>query len=415
MPAVNALHAIIVLGVVLGGSVFVGMLFRRFKQPAVVGIIFFGLLIGTILALSPQHIKSVLLSPTSTSLIDAVGEAALLLLMFMVGIELRTYGKSGEKSPLWQLVPCVVIPMVVCAAIAWPFAHRLAGSDGKPLLAWLFVGVALGVTAVPVLVLLTRDLGVPAPIPGVALRIAITADATAWALVTALVVLNKDLSAVSVTELCAGVALLVAVMFPLPQIVRRVFQGSQQGGSVVLAMFAYALAGGAATQVLGIHPAIGAVIAGLFFPAELINEASQRALATVADIIIPAFFVSAVLSVPLQTLADLFQWSGLLFLLTLTIAGFVAKFSVGLLSGRMQRWPLTASAELGVLLNCRGVSELAMASVGLQSHLIGHYAFAIIFALALLTTAMIATLYRAINTVARARKARVDVREVSRA
>jgi Kef-type K+ transport system membrane component KefB len=279
----------------------------------------------------------------------------------------------------------------------------------------LFVGVALGVTAVPVLVLLTRDLGVPAPIPGSALRIAITADATAWALVTALVVLNKDLSAVSVPELCVGVALLVAVMFPLPQIVRWVFQGSQQSGAIVLAMFAYALAGGTATQVLGIHPAIGAVIAGLFFPAGLVNEASQKALATVADIIIPAFFVSAVLSVPLQTLADLCQWSGLLFLLTLTIAAFVAKFSVGLLAGRMKRWPLSSSAELGVLLNCRGVSELAMASVGLQSHLIGHYGFAIIFALALLTTAMIATLYRAINTVARARKSRVDVQEVSRA
>ncbi len=413
MPAASALHAIIVLGVVLGGSVFVGILFRRFKQPAVVGIIFFGLLIGTVLAVSPQHIKSVFLSPTSTTLIDAVGETALLLLMFMVGIELRAYSKSGAKSPLWQLVPCVFIPMVVSGATAWLFAQRLAGPDGKSPYAWLFVGVVLGVTAVPVLVLLSKDLRVPAPIPGVALRIAITADATAWALVTALVVLNKDLTAVSVPELCVGVALLVAVMFPLPQIVRRVFRGSDQSGPVVLAMFTYALAGGAATQVLGIHPAIGAVIAGLFFPATLVNEASERALATVADIIIPAFFVSAVLSVPLQTLADLCQWSGLLFLLCLIVAAFVAKFSVGLLAGRMQRWPLSSSAELGVLLNCRGVSELAMASVGLQCHLIGHYAFATIFALALLTTAMIATLFRALNAVARARKSRVDIREVS--
>ena len=387
MPLGNVLQALIILAAVLVGSVLVGNLFRRIKQPAVVGVIFFGLMIGTILAVSPHGIKSVLLSPTSKSLIEAVGQAGLLLLMFLVGIELRTYGKGGEKSSLWQLLPAVMIPIVVCAAATWPFAHQLVGPDKNPLHVWLFVGIALGVTAVPVLVLLIKDLDVPAPIPAAALRIA----------------------------LCIGVALLLAVMFLLPQIVRRVFQTSQQSAPFVVAMLAYALVGGAATQVLGIHPAIGAVIAGLFFPAGLVNEASQKALATVADIIIPAFFVSAVLSVPLQTLADLCQWSGLLFLLTLTIAAFVAKFSVGLLAGRMKRWPLSSSAELGVLLNCRGVSELAMASVGLQSHLIGHYGFAIIFALALLTTAMIATLYRAINTVARARKSRVDVQEVSRA
>jgi len=73
---------------------------------------------------------------------------------------------------------------------------------------WLFVGVALSVTAVPVLVLLIKDLVVPAPIPGAALRIAVSTDATAWALVTALIVVTTDLSSVSVTALCAGVALL---------------------------------------------------------------------------------------------------------------------------------------------------------------------------------------------------------------
>jgi Kef-type K+ transport system membrane component KefB len=175
------------------------------------------------------------------------------------------------------------------------------------------------------------------------------------------------------------------------------------------------LVGGVATQVLGVHPAIGAVIAGLFFPAGLANEASQRALAAVADILIPAFFVWSALSVPLQTLADLCSWSGLLCLLTLAIAAFGSKIAVGLLAGKMQRWPLATSAELGVLLNCRGVTELAIASVGLQSRLIGPCAFAMLCSLAILTTAATAPLYRAINTRARIGKPPVHVRQVSRA
>ncbi len=415
MPLGNVLQALIILAAVLVGSVLVGNLFRRLKQPAIVGVIVFGLLVGAILSLSPHAIKSVFLSATSKSLIEAVGQAGLLLLMFLVGMELRTYGKSSERSSLWQLVPCVLIPIVVCTAATWPFAYRLVGPDRNPLHVWLFVGVALGVTAVPVLPLLIKDLGVPAPISAVALRIAVSTDATAWALVTGLIVLSNDLSSVSVTDLCVGVALLIAVIFLLPRIIQRLFQDSQQSAPFVVAMLAYVLVGGVATQVLGVHPAIGAVIAGLFFPAGLANEASQRALAAVADILIPAFFVWSALSVPLQTLADLCSWSGLLCLLTLTIAAFGSKIAVGLLAGKMQRWPLTTSAELGVLLNCRGVTELAIASVGLQSRLIGPYAFAMLCSLAILTTAATAPLYRAINTRARIGKPPVHVRQVSRA
>ena len=413
MPLGNVLQALIMLAVVLIGSVFVGNLFRRIKQPAVVGVITFGLLLGTILALLPHSMKSVLLSATSKSLIEDVGQAGLLLLLFLVGIELRSYSKTSEKSPLWQLVPCVLIPVVVCAAAAFPFAHRLIGPDHNPLHVWLFVGVALSVTAVPVLVLIIKDLGVPAPIPGVALRIAVSTDAGAWALVTVLILLATDLSSVSAAALCVGVALLFVVMFVLPQIVRRLFEHSQQGAPFVVAIFAYVLVGAAATQVFGLHPALGAVIAGLFFPVGLANQASERALAAVADMLIPAFFVSSALSVPLQTLGDLFRGSGLLCLLTLTIAAFGSKLAVGLVAGRMQGWSLTASAKLGVLLNCRGVTELAIASIGLQARLIGPYAFAMLCALAIVTTAVTAPLYRAINSRAVVRTSRADVRQVA--
>jgi len=403
MPLGNVLQALIVLAVVLVGSVFVGNLFRRIRQPAVVGVIFFGLLLGTILAISPHSVNSALLSPTSKSLIDAVGQAGLLLLLFLVGIELRSYSKTTERSPLWQLLPCVLIPVVVCAAAAFPFAHRLVGPDHNPLHVWLFVGVALSVTAVPVLVLIIKDLGVAAPIPGVALRIAVATDAAAWALVTVLILVTTDLSTISVPALCVGAGLLFTVIFVLPRIVQRLFRDSHQGAPFVVAMFAYVLVGAAATQAFGLHAALGAVLAGLFFPAGLANEASQRALAAVADMLIPAFFVSSALSVPLQVLADLFRWGSLVCLFTLTMAAFGSKLAVGLVAGRMQRWPRSTSTKLGVLLNCRGVTELAIASIGLQAHLIGPYAFAMLCALAIVTTAVTAPLYRAINNVTRTR------------
>jgi Kef-type K+ transport system membrane component KefB len=221
------------------------------------------------------------------------------------------------------------------------------------------------------------------------------------------------LSSVSAAALCVGAALLFIVMFVLPQIVRRLFEHSQQGAPFVVAIFAYVLVGAAATQVFGLHPALGAVIAGLFFPAGLANQASERAVAAVADMLIPAFFVASALSVPLQTLGDLFRGSGLLCLLTLTIAAFGSKLAIGLVAGRMQGWSLISSAKLGVLLNCRGVTELAIASIGLQARLIGPHAFAMLCALAIVTTAVTAPLYRAINSRALVRTSRADVRQVA--
>jgi Kef-type K+ transport system membrane component KefB len=404
MPLGNVLQALLVLAAVLVGSVFVGNLFRRIQQPAVVGVIFFGLLLGTILAVSPHSVNSALLSPTSKSLIEAVGQAGLLLLLFLVGVELRSYGRTTtERSPLWRLLPAVLIPVIICAAATFPFAHRLVGPDHNPMHVWMFVGVALSVTAVPVLVLIMKDVGVVPPIPGVALRIAVATDAAAWALVTVLILVTTDLSKVSVPALCVGAGLLFTVIFVLPRIIQRLYRNSHQGAPFVVAMFAYVLVGAAATQVFGLHPALGAVLAGLFFPAGLANEASQRAVGAVADMLIPAFFVSSALSVPLQVLADLFRWGSLVCLLVLTVAAFGSKLVVGLVAGKMQRWPLATSAKLGVLLNCRGVTELAIASIGLQAHLIGPYAFAMLCALAIVTTAVTAPLYRAINSVTRTR------------
>ena len=107
MPLGNVLQALIVLAVVLVGSVFVGNLFRRIRQPAVVGVIFFGLLLGTILAISPHSVNSALLSPTSKSLIEAVGQAGLLLLLFLVGIELRSYSKQNNRAVTTVATPAL--------------------------------------------------------------------------------------------------------------------------------------------------------------------------------------------------------------------------------------------------------------------------------------------------------------------
>jgi Kef-type K+ transport system membrane component KefB len=394
MPLGAALQGLTTLALIVLGSVAVGNLFGRFGQPRVLGPIVVGIAVGTALAASPDALRGELIPTTSRQLLDAVGTAGLLLLMFAAGNELRRFGKLGDTSVGWRAVPCVLIPIGASVLVAWPFADRLGMPEHHhEVYGWLFVGIALGITAVPVLVLIVKDLGIGLlPVAQAAMRISVITDGFAWILVTALVVISHA-SAMSPGTLAIGAALLVLVVFVIPKVVGQI-DALQHGGSLAIMMAVSALVGASATQLLGFHPAIGAVIAGFAFPAALGEASTGRGFNSVVNVLWPAFFVSIAMSVPLQALHDLATWAGLACVGALWAVAFVSKLASGFVFGATNRWPWRQSAKLGVLLDCRGVTEIAIASVGFQARLISPFAFAMLCGLAIATTAITAPLYR---------------------
>ncbi|GAB1814329.1 cation:proton antiporter [Mycobacterium sp. MUNTM1] len=396
MPIGDALQGLVTLTAVAIGSLLAKNVFRRCNQPTVLGPIVFGLLIGAIVASCNSPSVRIVLPGTSKFLIESAGTAGLLLLMFAVGIELRTHHQPIEQRPRqWQLGAAAAFPIALCAAAAWPFAHQLTGAKGNTFSAWAFVGVALGVTAVPVLVLVIQDLKItPSSVARAAMRIAVITDGLAWALVTLLLILTAKHGTTSAAELGIGACLLAIAVLVSPRIINR-YRMFEQNSPRAITMFTCALTGAASTQILGLHPAVGAIIAGYFFPAALANDGAKHVLQTVIDLLIPAFFVAAALSIPLQTLPEQLSWHGLVCLVSLTVAAFASKLLAGYAFGRIRGYSRRASCQLGVLLNCRGVTEIAIASVGYQAHLIGAYAFATLCALAILTTTVTAPPFRA--------------------
>jgi Kef-type K+ transport system membrane component KefB len=393
MPLGAALQGLTILAVIVIGSVLVGNLFGKLGQPRVLGPIVVGIAVGTTLAALPESLRGEIIPLTSRQLLDAVGTAGLLLLMFAAGSELGRFGKLGDASIGWRAAPCVLIPIGASVLVAWLFAARLGIPEHHDAYGWLFVGIALGITAVPVLVLIVKDLGIGLlPVAQVALRISVVTDGFAWILVTALVVISHA-SAMSPGTLAIGAALLVVVVFVIPHVVSRT-DVLQQGSSLAVMMAVSALVGASATQLLGFHPAIGAVIAGFTFPAALGEASSGRGFNSVVNVLWPAFFVSIAMSVPVQALHDLVSWRGLACVGVLWTVAFVSKLGTGFVFGSISRWPWRQSAKLGVLLDCRGVTEIAIASVGFQARLISPFAFAMLCGLAIATTAITAPLYR---------------------
>ena len=127
MPLGSALQGLTTLALVALGSLFAGRVMRRIGQPAVLGPIVLGLLSGSALAGTPESVRAVLAPESSRGILETAGTAGLLLLMFSVGVELRRAGRSGNTSIGWPLVPCVLLPVIVCAVAARPFADRIAG------------------------------------------------------------------------------------------------------------------------------------------------------------------------------------------------------------------------------------------------------------------------------------------------
>jgi Kef-type K+ transport system membrane component KefB len=157
MPLGSALQGLTTRAVFIVGALATGNLFGKLGQPKVLGPITLGVAVGAAVTAIPESLAPDLVSASSRSLIEAVGIAGLLLLMFSVGAELRRFGASDQTSFSWRLAPC--------ALAAWPFADRLADPGDTGPYGWLFVGIALGVTAVPVLVILTTDSGLRPPPP----------------------------------------------------------------------------------------------------------------------------------------------------------------------------------------------------------------------------------------------------------
>lgn len=343
MPLGSALQGLTLSAVVVLIALAAGDLFRRFGQPRVLGPIALGIAAGTAIAASSVSVRAMLVPPTSEFLLEAAGTAGLLLLMFLVGSELRGLGKSGDVAFGWRSVPCVVLPIVICGLAAWPFAHSLGKPGDTEQFGWLFVGTALGVTAVPVLVTIIADLGIrSAPVARAAVHIAVVTDGFAWILVTALVIVTTDLTTVSVTALAGGAALLMTVAVILPQVVERT-ELLRQGRPLLIVMVVSALAGAAATQFLGFHPAIGAVIAGFFFPAGLAEAAPRRTFTSIVDVLLPAFFVSSAMAVPLQALGDQVSWDALRCLVVLTVAAVASKLAAGAVFGVLHGWQWRSS------------------------------------------------------------------------
>ncbi|GAB3717138.1 hypothetical protein GCM10027598_27680 [Amycolatopsis oliviviridis] len=382
---------LLAVGAILLVSHFCGEVLRRLRQPPVLGEIVGGLLLGpSVLGLIWPEGGAWLFAPEVLSSLDKAAQLGLVVFMFLLGCELRT-DRIERKS----LVGAVVLggmglPFAAGIGVAFAASSVLAGA-GAPTAGYvLFFALAMAITALPVLARILVDLKLERTGLG-ALSVTSTAigDGVAWLTLT-LILVGTGVQGGGNPLTTAILAVVLVVFTSL--VVRRVLSAmvtrieSEKVMTVVLLVGALAFA--VMTQILGLHALLGAFLFGTAVPRDcpLVERISEQLRGFTLVVLLPLFFALVGLSTSIGLLGtNVSHW--LLFAGVLVVAQLTKFIGAGG-AARLAGLPGNQAIQLGTLMNCRGVTELVVATIGLKYGLVNQLGFTMLVLVAVVTTAV---------------------------
>jgi K+:H+ antiporter len=377
------------LVVIVAATRAAGFLARRLGQPRVVGEIAAGILLGpSLLGRAAPALSAWLFAPTSLPLLSTVSQLGVVVFMFLVGVHLdlgllRTSGRiAAVVSPVSIVVP-LGLGMAVAQVVRPAFAPDVA-----PVPFALFLGVALSVTAFPVLARILEERGLTATRIGVvAIACAAADDVAAWCLLAGIsAYVRTATGGVSFARTMVLLAVFVAAALAmLPPLLRRLQDRSALAFLIAAALTLIACA--AATAALGVHMLFGAFVAGIVMPRRpgALSPLERPLQGLTSAILLPLFFASTGLRLDVGVLRDGSAWSALGLILLTAVGG---KAGASMLAARATGMSWRDAAELGILLNTRGLVELVILGAGRDLGILTPAVYAMLVLMALATTAM---------------------------
>jgi Kef-type K+ transport system membrane component KefB len=373
-------------------------LFRRMRQPAVIGEIAAGIALGpSLLGLLPGNLTEVLFPAETRPALAAIAQLGVLLFMFVVGWEFDARLIRGRgRATVGTLAVAFVVPMSLGVAFAAAAYSRygVVGGDRVPFTTFaLYLGVTLSITAFPVLARIIADHRLQGTSIGTsALALAAGSDLLGWTALAVVVATTSSRGAPGLGLHLAFVATYLAVMVLvvrplLVPVCRRLLSSPGRERYLIAVAVPGLLLSSYVTSQIGIHAIFGAFIFGLIMPREPRAQLTLHVLEPVESagtLFMPLFFMVTGLSVNARTLG----WTGLLITVIVIAIACVGKMGGVLLAARAFGSGWRESAQLGALMNTRGLTEIVVLNIGLGIGILHPNLFAAFVFMALVTTAM---------------------------
>ncbi len=381
----------------------VGSLIARFSQPRVMGEVLAGILLGpTLLGAVWPEAKDYLFPPDIIPLLAAGAQIGLAFYLFLVGMELDPRilrDRIGQAAFISNT--SVAFPMALGFLIAIP-VYELLSPDIRYLPFALFMGVAMSITAFPVLarILIERRM-LKRPVGALSMAGAAIDDVTAWCLLALATAVTGTGSGSHVFQVIGLAVLFTAGMLIVGRrLLGRVSKAYDEVGQVPILLlgliFVGVLLSAFVSQQIGFAAIFGAFVMGLIMPrrAGLTEDVSSRFENFVVLVLLPLFFVVTGLRTEVGSLNRPILWVLTAVLIGVAIAG---KFLGAMLASRYSGFSLRDSAAIGALMNTRGLTELIVLNIGLELGVISTQLFTMLVIMALVTTFMAGPILRLID------------------
>jgi Kef-type K+ transport system membrane component KefB len=369
--------------------------FRKLGQPPVMGEMVAGLFLGpSLLGLISPATMAFLFPASSMVTLRLLSQIGVVLFMFVVGMELNVQ-HVREKGSAAVLIShaSIVVPFLLGAALSLYLYGSLAPANTSFNAFALFIGVAMSITAFPVLARILEDRKMlQTRLGSIALTCAAVDDATAWCLLALVIAIVKSvelMSAAITIGLALGFTLLMLFVAKpqLERLVQRRLANEQLRRGIIPATLAFVLLCAMFTEVIGIHALFGAFLAGVVMPsgAEFRLFLKEKLETFSSAALLPLFFVFTGLRTQVGLIGD---WNGWLLCGAIVIVAIVGKLGGSTFMARWTGMSWQDSVSVGILMNTRGLVELVVLNIGYDLGILSDRIFTMMVLMALVTTFM---------------------------
>ncbi|WP_353170583.1 cation:proton antiporter [Flavobacterium sp.] len=390
---------------------FFGLICKKIGQPSVIGEIIAGIVLGPSFFGSYFPEFSVVLFPT-TSLdnLKFLSQIGLIFFMFVVGMELdlRVLRNKAKEAVIISHAS-IIIPFTLGLVLAYTIYTDFAPKGIEFISFGLFLGIAMSITAFPVLARIVQERGLQKTrIGAMVITCAAADDITAWCLLAGVIAIVKAGSITSSLYIIVLSFIYVVAMIKLVRpFLRRIgnlYDTAEKITKPVVAIFFLTLLiSSYLTEIIGIHALFGAFVAGVIMPDNM--KFRKMFIEKIEDVslvvLLPLFFVFTGLRTEIGLLnsPELWKVCGLII-----VVAVVGKFIGSALAAKFvgQNW--RDSLTIGALMNTRGLMELVVLNIGYDLGVLTKEVFAMMVIMALATTFMTGPALNLIDLIFKPRK-----------